>query len=68
MPPARLRSEEVFREIKHQLAEGRHRFGDRLDVSGLADELGVSVTPVREALTRLFDERLVQFEPTKASA
>jgi DNA-binding GntR family transcriptional regulator len=65
MPPARLRSDEVYRKIKHRLAAGLVRFGDRIDVAALADQLGVSVTPVREALARLFDEQLVQFEPTK---
>src|ERR1700733_8228058 len=65
MPPTRRRGEEVYSQIKHRLAAGFLRLGDRIDVTVLADHLGVSVTPVREALSRLFDEQLVQFAPTK---
>jgi DNA-binding GntR family transcriptional regulator len=65
MPPARLRSDEIYHKIKHRLAAGLLRFGNRIDVAALADQLGVSVTPVREALTRLFEEQLVKFEPTR---
>jgi len=65
MPMARLRSDQVYTQIKHRLAAGFFRLGDRIDVAALAGQLGVSVTPVREALSRLFDEQLVQFAPTK---
>jgi DNA-binding GntR family transcriptional regulator len=39
--------------------------GARLNIDGLAEELGTSPTPVREALTRLAAERLVFFTPFK---
>ncbi|MEI9985564.1 MAG: GntR family transcriptional regulator [Aliidongia sp.] len=65
MPMARLRGDQVYSQIKRQLAAGFLRFGDRIDIAALADQLAVSVTPVREALSRLFDEQLVQFAPTK---
>ncbi len=65
MLPARPRGDRVYDRIKHQLATGFLRFGNRIDVAALADELGVSVTPVREALTRLFAEQLVEFAPKR---
>jgi DNA-binding GntR family transcriptional regulator len=39
--------------------------GARLNIDGLAAELGVSQTPLREALARLAAERLVSFVPFK---
>lgn len=39
--------------------------GSRLNIDALAEQLGTSPTPVREALTRLAAERLVMFEPFK---
>src|SRR5262249_40122713 len=39
--------------------------GARLNIDGLAAELGVSATPLREALARLAAERLVSFVPFK---
>lgn len=65
MLPARPRGDRVYDRIKHQLSTGFLRFGNRIDVAALADELGVSVTPVREALTRLFAEQLVEFAPKR---
>ena len=37
--------------------------GLRLDATRLADDFGVSVTPVRDCLNRLVGERLVDFRP-----
>jgi DNA-binding GntR family transcriptional regulator len=39
--------------------------GSRLNIDSLAEQLGTSPTPVREALARLAAERLVLFEPFK---
>jgi DNA-binding GntR family transcriptional regulator len=39
--------------------------GARLNIDGLAAEIGVSPTPLREALARLATERLVSFVPFK---
>ncbi len=39
------------------------RPGDRLDVRALAEQLGVSATPVKDAVTRLAAEGLVEIRP-----
>ena len=67
---ARSRGERVFAELKRQLLAGEYPLGRRLGEERLANALGVSRTPVREALHRLLSEGLVQrdaeggFRPT----
>lgn len=53
--------ERAYQEIKRKLLQGQYRLRERLDASAIANDLGVSATPVREALLRLTAERLVQF-------
>ncbi|MEQ1818925.1 MAG: GntR family transcriptional regulator [Terricaulis sp.] len=57
-------SERAYQEIKARLMAGRFRLRQRLDASAIASDLGVSTTPVREALLRLTAERLVAFRPS----
>ncbi len=52
-------SQAVYAALRARLAEGRHAPGDRLTEVDLATELGVSRTPVREALGRLQADGLV---------
>jgi len=67
---ARSRGERVFVELKQRLLAGEYPLGRRLGEERLASALGVSRTPVREALHRLLSEGLVQrdaeggFRPT----
>src|SRR5690606_32569715 len=58
LPKARVPivSEEVFQQLRLAIVEGRLAPGTRLVELDIADRLGVSKTPVREALLRL--ERL----------
>jgi len=64
------RGERVFAELKRRLLAGEEPLGRRLGEERLASALGVSRTPVREALHRLLSEGLVQrdaeggFRPT----
>lgn len=58
-PPAGLRSERVFAELKERLLQGEFPLNSRLGEERLAHELAVSRTPVREALARLHAEGLV---------
>lgn len=52
-------SDQVYGAIRSRLREGMLRPGQRLQEVALAQELGVSRTPVREALARLASEGLV---------
>ncbi len=51
---------QVFETIERNILNGVYPQGDILSESRLSDELGVSRTPIREALTRLETEKLIQ--------
>lgn len=62
--PERLRATDVaYSSIRQGLIAGRWPAGSHLRETELADELGISRTPVREALRRLASEQMVVFEP-----
>jgi DNA-binding transcriptional ArsR family regulator len=46
--------------LRHQLRGGRLILGEPLTITDLADDLGLSATPVREALSRLAGEGLIE--------
>ncbi len=56
------RSYELLRD---QIIDGRLAPDERLQIDRLSRELGVSHTPIREALNRLASDRLVNLEPYK---
>jgi DNA-binding GntR family transcriptional regulator len=60
----RLRAEAA---IRHRIVSGAVPFGARLSDRTLAAELGISRTPVREALGRLAKEGLVVIRPQSGS-
>jgi DNA-binding GntR family transcriptional regulator len=53
----------AYRAIRDSIVMGRFEQGERLVEVRLADDLGVSKAPIREALKRLADERLVLEKP-----
>ncbi|SFN74175.1 GntR family transcriptional regulator [Proteiniclasticum ruminis] len=57
--------EYVYHELKKKLMEGHIKQGERIWEEQIAEELGVSRTPVREAINRLIAEGFVQNEPRK---
>ncbi|HEY0200158.1 MAG TPA: GntR family transcriptional regulator [Burkholderiaceae bacterium] len=57
--------EQVYEKLKAMTIQYRFMPGERLNEGILAKSLGVSRTPLREALTRLFAEELVLFVPGK---
>ena len=59
-PPARSLREEVYERLRALLNEGRLRPGNYLDLNALADEIGISRTPLRDALLRLESEGFVE--------
>jgi DNA-binding GntR family transcriptional regulator len=58
-------SAQVMKAITEGLLDGRLRPGDRLVEADLADLLGVSRSPIREALTELTKSGLIVREPRK---
>jgi DNA-binding GntR family transcriptional regulator len=55
--------DEVVRAIRQMIVEGRVAPGEKLSENALATELGVSTTPVREAIALLQREGLVTVKP-----
>lgn len=55
-------SDQVYRTLRDYLRAGRFEPGERLTEVSLSERLGVSRTPVREALARLASEGLVDNE------
>jgi DNA-binding GntR family transcriptional regulator len=53
--------------LLEEIFEGRLRAGDRIDLDGVANELGVSRLPVREALLILEREGIVSTLPHRGS-
>lgn len=60
MPPTA--ADAVYEALRQRIASGRCGPGERLPEETLAEQLGVSRTPVREALRRLESEGFVSFE------
>ncbi|QPH53356.1 GntR family transcriptional regulator [Pontivivens ytuae] len=61
--PRKLTANEAFEKIRDKILTGRIKPGDRLNEGELASELGLSRTPVREAIRRLESDGLVVHEP-----
>jgi len=59
--------EMVFKQLRKEILLGVRKPGEKLVESELAKELGVSRTPVREALHKLEQEGLIQVFPRKYS-
>lgn len=57
----------VFKHIKAQIINGHYKVGDGLIESKMAEELGVSRTPIREAIRLLELEGLVETIPNKGA-
>lgn len=68
LPPMRRRPrlrDEVVGTLRQALLTGKYAAGDKLGLEELADQLGVSIMPVREALITLANEGLVKAEPRR---
>ena len=60
--PDALLPSEVYELLRRQILDGKRAPGSALSQGQLADELGVSRTPLREAIRRLHGEGLVDLE------
>lgn len=58
-------AEPIYEALKVRIMEQVFPPESRLNIDALAEGLGVSPTPIREALARLAAEKLVVFEPFK---
>jgi DNA-binding GntR family transcriptional regulator len=65
MRPARSITEQVYRQLKSELLKCRLRPGERLRTKELSDRFAVSLGVVREALSRLTAEGLVDSDPQR---
>jgi DNA-binding GntR family transcriptional regulator len=58
--------EQVYAHIRTLLITGRLTPGDKLSLRPVADALGVSMMPVREAVSRLVADRALEVAPNRA--
>jgi len=63
MSPRRTRVDQAYAALRRRILDNAYAPGYRALESALAEELGVSRTPLREALIRLQDEGLVEDVP-----
>src|ERR1700751_4437276 len=62
---ASSRSEAIYLDLRQKLLRGEFTPNYRLKLSELCAQRGVSVSVVREALTRLAEQGLIQSQPNK---
>jgi DNA-binding GntR family transcriptional regulator len=60
-------SEIVADQIREMIVTGRFALGEQLSEGALAEQLGVSRTPVREAFLRLETEAMVEVRPQRGT-
>lgn len=65
--PVRSATDRVYRLTKEAIISGAHRPGALLSANAMAELLGVSRTPVREALVRLEGEGLLELIPRRGA-
>ena len=60
-------TEIAIERIREAIVDGQYAFGEQLSEASLAARLGISKTPVREALLRLQTEGLVEIHPQRGT-
>lgn len=55
---------QVYQTIEKNILSGVYKTGEIISESKLSEELGVSRTPVREAMARLENDRLIGISPS----
>ena len=54
-------SEQIYQELYRDITRQRYRFGQKLPLKELKERFHVSQTPIREALTRLIEDGLLDY-------
>ena len=62
-PAFRSKNEVVYDVLRQSIVQGEYKPGSRLVIDDLADSLGVSQIPIREAIRQLEADGFVTFEP-----
>jgi DNA-binding GntR family transcriptional regulator len=57
--------QKAYQVLRSALADGRYQPGERLRLRDLADELGISVTPVRDAVLQLVWDGALQMKTSR---
>jgi DNA-binding GntR family transcriptional regulator len=65
MKPARSITEQIYRQLKLELLQCRLKPGERLRTNELSARFGVSLSGIREALSRLSADGLVETDPQR---
>lgn len=60
--PSNTLSDDVFRKIREDIIASKRQPGEKLLISHLKEQYGISASPLREALSRLVSEGLVAVE------
>lgn len=55
--------EQVYEIIKNRILTQEYQFGEKINIGSLSKELGISNSPIREALSQLGQEGLVVSTP-----
>ena len=58
--------DQVYAHVRKLLMSGRLAPGDKLSLRSVADVMGVSMMPVREAVSRLVADRALEVTPNRA--
>jgi DNA-binding GntR family transcriptional regulator len=58
-------TEKTYERLRQQILSGRYAVGERLHITTVSEQLGVSHTPVKIALNRLAAEGLVEIAPRR---
>jgi DNA-binding GntR family transcriptional regulator len=59
--------DQIYEAIQQSIVNNSYKPGEELQIDRLAEEFGVSTTPIREALIRLESSSLVQLIPNKGA-
>jgi DNA-binding GntR family transcriptional regulator len=66
LPPS-TRTSQVYDRLRQAILDGTLPAGKHLVTQKLAKQFGVSLTPIRESLQRLAEEKLVDFRPHRGA-